>query len=89
MRGTFNQITIGDYFKDLPGFIESISLSWSTEYPWDNRNGDLGEMPTVLDVQISYQPIHSFAPSSNKTFIGDDFLLNFDNNLDNETTVTA
>lgn len=87
MRGTFNQITIGDYLIDLPGFIEAVSLTWSNEYPWDNRNGDMGEVPVVLDVQISFQPVHTFAPTSNKTFIGDDLLLNFDNSLDNEVTV--
>ena len=78
MRGTFNKVTIGDYLLDMPGFIESVSLSWSTEYPWANSSDDIGEVPTVLDVQISFQPIHSFAPSSDKYFFGDEFLLNYE-----------
>jgi len=82
MRGVFAKITIGDYLQKVPGFFTSIGLSWSTGYPWEigyddtietstNRNGDeLPRNPTVLEVSVTYQPVHNFNPSIGSSFIG-------------------
>ena len=76
MRGTFSRVTIGDYMNNLPGFIKSVNLTWNTDYTFASRADDGGQqLPTILDVQIQYQPIHSQAPTNGNIFIGSKKLL--------------
>ena len=76
MRGTFNRVTIGDYMRNIPGFIKSVNLTWNTDYPFASRADDASqELPTILDVQIAYQPIHRRVPESGNIFIGSEKLL--------------
>jgi hypothetical protein len=77
MQGVFSKITIGDYIQKLPGFFTSVAFAWQTAYPWEIGNVDTGSaldsiprVPHILDVSVSFQPIHDFAPQYNKTFIG-------------------
>lgn len=63
MRGTMVRVTIGDYLRAVPGFISTIGLSWGTNYPWELDSGN--RLPSVLDVNVSFTPIHTFAPQSN------------------------
>ena len=86
MKGTLTSITVGDYVVDQMGFIENIDLSWNADYPWatsfnkpqheepEGLSSDiefLTEFPTVLEVSISFQPIHQKTPSAaNPSFIG-------------------
>ena len=54
---------IGDLIYDLDGFVESIDLSWNNTYQWetDSRDGEnLEQVPHVLDVNVSFTPIHDF-----------------------------
>ena len=77
LRGNFNRLTIGDYFSRVPGFFTSIKLGWKTEYPWEialntkgignNQDDDMNELPHILDVQCSYQPVHDFIPKKSIT----------------------
>ena len=90
MRGTLQKLTIGSLFYELPGFIESLSVSWNNEYPWEiamnpkgkssfegetnadeeGRLADVQELPMVLDVSVSFKPIHTFNPKTgNDKFI--------------------
>ena len=75
MRGTIIKLTVGSLFYELPGFIESIELSWNNAYPWeialsskdegsDTPDKDVQELPMVLDVSLNYRPLHKFAPST-------------------------
>ena len=76
MRGTFSRVTIGDYMNNLPGFIKAVNLTWNTDYTFASRGDDGGQqLPTILDVQIQYQPIHSQAPTNGNIFIGSKKLL--------------
>lgn len=74
MQGVFSKITIGDYVQKLPGFFTSVDLTWQTAYPWEIKKADeLGDsirVPHILDVSVSFQPVHDFAPQYDKTFIG-------------------
>tara|TARA_B110000908_G_scaffold67906_1_gene82060 strand:+ start:3698 stop:5074 length:1377 start_codon:yes stop_codon:yes gene_type:complete len=83
MRGTHTAVTVGGYIKDQPGFIQSISLDWNNEYPWHtnahegNSHGgkrkeeaEHKQLPTVLDVSIVFQPIHTEVPSNSAQYIG-------------------
>jgi len=62
MRGTLTSVTIGDYLKDQIGFISKVGLSWDQNYQWeiDLFDEDLPKVPQVLDVSISFTPIHNF-----------------------------
>lgn len=89
MQGVFSKITIGDYVQKLPGFFTSVDLTWQTTYPWEIGNVDTGaaigpkipRVPHILDVSVSFQPVHDFAPQYDKTFIGfsSDFTLTAQN----------
>lgn len=74
MRGTLTSVTIGDYFVDLKGFFKSIKLSWKTDYLWEIKESkEYLRVPLLLDVSVSFTPIHDFIPDS----IGDGTLKYF------------
>lgn len=77
MRGTLINFTLGSYFHRLPGFITSLNYSWNNIYPFEialkNPNAETGEstedtdvqeLPMVLDINMSYTPIHKFTPQT-------------------------
>jgi len=71
MKGTLTKITIGDYIVGLSGYVESIGFSWQTSYPWELGVDDEEtlKVPHVLDVSVSFKPIHDFVPTANSKFI--------------------
>ena len=77
MRGTFVQLTVGDYVREIPGFISSVNYNWQQDYQWEiaqnnqgAQNGNTGqdddqqELPMVLDCQLNFTPIHTFTPQT-------------------------
>ena len=69
IRTPFMRLTVGDYFKRIPGLLTSVNISWNKEYPWEIKNHkkldkDMKVLPHILDVSISFQPIHSFTPNN-------------------------
>ena len=73
MKGTFVALTIGDYIVRQNGIIESIGLTWQTTYPWEiESSDDVKRVPHVLDVQVTFKPIHSFLPKVGEKFIYQD-----------------
>jgi len=83
MRGIIVKLTVGDYIRDVPGIITNLGLKPSFEAGWDlNRNEAgilftdkkatqyVGQLPRLIDVDMSFTPIHSFAPEFQKQFIG-------------------
>lgn len=69
MRGTFVKLTVGDYFSQLPGVIQTVAFDWEVGYPWeikyDKKNEtDVQELPHVLNTQITFKPIHRFVPQT-------------------------
>ena len=76
MRGTLAKLTVGDYVYRQPGFIEKVDFQWDQDYPWEiamNRPENLArdiphqELPMILDVSVSFKPIHNFLPTSEYT----------------------
>ena len=91
-------LTMGDYFNNIPGVITAVNIGWKQDYTWeialDKRTTETEEidaggnpvvvstttgqdsqmlvLPHVLDVSVSFQPIHSFTPRNdlNTPFIG-------------------
>ena len=77
MRGTLINFTLGSYFYRLPGFITSLNYSWNNTYPFEialnspdpvtglrENDTDVQELPMVLDINMSYTPIHRFTPQT-------------------------
>ena len=65
MRGNFTSVTVGKYLQNQTGVINSVDIAWNTDYQWDIEK----ELPMILDVSISFTPIHSFAPQFGSGFI--------------------
>lgn len=65
MRGNFTSVTVGNYLQNQTGVINSVDISWNTDYQWDIES----ELPMILDVSLSFTPIHSFAPQFGSGFI--------------------
>ena len=105
MRGPFMKLTIGDYFVSLPGFISSLTYTIRDETPWDialyeDQDSKFGrnerELPHMIDVSVSYKPIHDFLPKkgTNDVFYmlgrGDEWITelppmnNFEEPIDDE-----
>lgn len=81
MKGTMCALTIGDYISRQDGIITSVSVAWNKTYPWEinnnaGRDGLKPRLPHMLDISISFTPIHSFNVKSNldlennETYIG-------------------
>ena len=73
MRGTITKITVGDYIYELPGVLNSVNYAWNTEYPWEiamlepeglNGDGEMQELPMIMDCSIDFTPIHTFTPET-------------------------
>ncbi len=81
MLGNFIKLTVGTYFNRVPGIINNINLKPSFEAGWDiNRTIDglpikteeddyLGQIPRMIEVDMTFTPIHDFAPQYSSTFI--------------------
>ena len=75
MRGTIIKMTVGDYLHSVPGYITNINYTWNTDYPWEisdtrgdgneeNRENYTQQLPQILDVSLTFNPIHEFAPQT-------------------------
>ena len=63
MRAPLIRMTIGDYLYRVPGFIESVNFTIDNNTPWEiNLDGDLAQLPQVVDVAISFKPIMDILP---------------------------
>ena len=80
MRAPYMKMTIGNYMYRQPGVIKGLTYTIDNKSPWeiaitDPERGEgekLYELPQVLNVQMTYAPIHSFLPRKFPgTFSGD------------------
>jgi len=70
MMTPFMRLTIGAYFDRLPGVIKNVGITWQKDYPWEialdapegGSTSGLFVLPHVLDVNVTYQPVHDFLP---------------------------
>jgi hypothetical protein len=70
MRAPVVRVTIGDYLYRVPGFIESINFTIDNNTPWEiNLDGDLAQLPQVVDVNISFRPIMDTLPQRSSLLI--------------------
>ena len=88
MSGNLVQLTVGDWLKEQPGFIDNIKLDIDKESPWEVNLGLDGEtekdgpvvkqVPHMINVSINFTPIHKFNPSI-QTLDNKDAALTFEN----------
>lgn len=64
MRTPLMKLTIGDYFIEQPGFLQSINISLTQDSPWEIDEGK--QLPHVLQATCQYIPIHNFLPQRSK-----------------------
>lgn len=71
MRSPLVKLTMGDYLYNQPGFIKSLNLSVSDDSPWEialdktgtgGQDDDMYQLPHVIDVDLTFIPIHNFLP---------------------------
>lgn len=68
MRGSIIRLTIGDYIKRMPGFLESVNLTVDSNMGWEVTENY--QVPHVVDVQVTFKPILEQLPKrSNETEI--------------------
>lgn len=83
MRNNFIRLTLGDYLRNVPGFITGFSLSPILDAGWDiarTRTGRLDrraqQLPYAIQVSgFEFTPIENFTPRKGATFIGNTQLL--------------
>jgi hypothetical protein len=82
MRGPFMKLTIGNYIYRQPGVIKSLTYTIGNDSPWEiaitdpGQTGNLYELPHVMNISMTFAPIHDFLPSkfpsqkpNNNTFL--------------------
>ncbi len=80
MRGNMVKLTVGDYIKDLPGFIGGFTYAFNDTAPFEigidgrgERNTDIPQVPHMIDVQsFTFKPVHNFVAQRNAGVSGDD-----------------
>ena len=69
--GPFMRISIGDLFKNTPGFISSLSYTIPDETTWDiaedakvtvNANVNAKQLPMAMEVAMSFTIVGDFRP---------------------------
>jgi len=66
-RGNLIKLTIGNYMKNLPGFLTNLSFNLPTDYGWDVTGT---KKPTFIDVtSFSFTPIHTDLPRKGTSLI--------------------
>lgn len=67
MAGNVAKITLGKYIKNQYGIIKSLGYTIPEDSSWDIELNK--ELPLMIDVQMSFTPIHNFRPQPGKQFI--------------------
>jgi len=68
MRGPYMKLTIGNYMYRQPGIIKSLTYTIGNDSPWEiaiddpEQKGNLYELPHVMNVSMTFAPIHDFLP---------------------------
>lgn len=79
MRGNIHQLTLGGYFYEVPGVIESLSYTIPNDSTWEIGINDeakfdrsVKELPHRIDVQMTFSPIYNFLPRTVRNIDGKD-----------------
>jgi hypothetical protein len=82
MRAPVVRITIGDYLYRVPGFLESVNLTIDNNTPWEiNLDGDLAQLPQVVDVSVSFKPIMDILPRRSSLLVSKNQIQTLNNEI--------
>lgn len=76
MRAPLIKLTMGDYLYRVPGFLDSINVTADNATPWEinlENYSDVQQLPHVLEVQVTFKPIHGILPSRGANLITHNF----------------
>jgi hypothetical protein len=65
MRAPIVKVTLGDYLYRVPGFLQSVNVTVDNSTSWEinlEESTDVQQLPHVLEVAISFKPIHDVLP---------------------------
>jgi hypothetical protein len=70
MGGNLATLTVGDYIKEQPGIIKSLTYTVPEESPWEigigiekDKDSTVGQLPHIIRVTgFSFVPIYEFLP---------------------------
>jgi hypothetical protein len=69
MRGNIAQLTIGGYFYEQPGIITNLTYTMPDDASWEigindqgNSDSTVKELCHMMDVSMTFKPIHKFLP---------------------------
>lgn len=63
--GNLMRLTIGDLWRDMVGFLGSVSYSFSDDVAWEINpfnDPDLKKLPRHIEVSVEYTPISTYRP---------------------------
>lgn len=72
-RGTFLELTIGDYLKDRRGYITDISITPTEDVYWESNIGnqfDMYQLPRMIELAIGYEIVDNDPTTDKKYFFG-------------------
>lgn len=65
MKGNFLKLTIGNYAKNLPGFVSNVGFSVDTNVPWEIIDREQ-ILPHVVNVTVAYTVIEQATPTAQR-----------------------
>ncbi len=79
--GNLIKLHVGAYLYDVPGVLTSLTYTIPQEAPWEiaignedekaQDKGSIQVLPHIINVSLSFKPIHQFAPKlQSNTFVG-------------------
>lgn len=64
MRAPVMRLTIGDYIKRMPGFLQNVNITVDQNSSWEVlEEGLYSQLPHMIDVNVSFTPILSQLPA--------------------------
>lgn len=72
MVAPFAELTIGSFFRQQPGFIESLDMDINDDYPWETEPGR--QLTKGVDVSVSYTVIEEDLPRVGDELVKADFI---------------
>jgi hypothetical protein len=72
MIAPFTQLTLGNVFRQQPGFIESLDIEVSDDYPWELATGR--QLTRGVDVSMTYSVIENRLPRTGQKFFEAEFI---------------
>ena len=64
--GPFMRLTIGNLFKNTPGFLNSLTYTIPDDATWDtaadNRSGEAKQLPNIIEVSVGFTIVADFRP---------------------------